>query len=149
MEQKLEQVGWRVDCVLTHAAPKQYEPTWAFIPGRNHAAGDCTTEEWLDSIERRLSYSFWYCGHYHVDSQEGPVRVMYQDFVELEGMTNHIHNDGAMELLLFIPLERRLEIDTILQKSKEELRCNGLRGMMTLDEFEKKWERRLKEYGII
>lgn len=83
MEQKLEQAGWRVDCVLTHAAPVRYEPTWAFIPGLNQAAVDRTTEEWLDSIKRRLSYSCWYCGHYHVDSYEGPVRVMYQRFEEL------------------------------------------------------------------
>ena len=84
VEQKLEQAGWRVDCVLTHTAPKRYEPAWAFIPGLNQAAVDKSTEEWLDSIERRLSYGSWYCGHYHVDSQEGPVRVTQDDILELE-----------------------------------------------------------------
>lgn len=146
VERNLEQAGWRVDCVLTHAAPKQYEPTWAFIPGRSRAAVDSTTEEWLDSIERRLNYSVWYCGHYHVDSLDWRVRFMYQDFEELGGMTNLIHGD---DFLKSIPLERKLEIDAILKKSKEEFRRNGVKGMMTLEEFEKKWERRLKEYGII
>lgn len=83
VERRLEKEFWQVDCVLTHTAPKQYEPVWAFIPGLDQRLVDKTTEEWLDSIERRLSYDFWYCGHYHVDSQEGPVRVMYQDFEEL------------------------------------------------------------------
>lgn len=107
---------------------------------------DSTTEEWLDSIERWLSYSCWYCGHYHVDSQEGPVRIMYQRFEALGEMMNQIYDD---HFLKSIPLERKLEIDAILKKSAEEFRRNGVKGMMTLDEFEKKWERRLKEYGII
>lgn len=82
VERQLDQTGWQVDCVLTHAAPKRYEPTWAFIPGLNQAAVDNSTQEWLDSIEQRLSYGTWYCGHYHVDSQEGPVRVMHHDICE-------------------------------------------------------------------
>ena len=86
VERQLEKESWRVDCVLTHTAPKQYEPAWAFIPGLNQALVDKTTEEWLDSIERRLSYRSWHCGHYHADSQEGPVRVMYEDFEELGGI---------------------------------------------------------------
>ena len=53
------------------------------------------------------------------------------------------------DFLKSIPLERRLEIDAILKKSAEEFRRNGVKGMMTLEEFEKKMERRLKEYGII
>lgn len=84
VERQLDKAGWRVDCVLTHTAPKRYEPTWAFLPSLDQSAVDKTTEEWLDSIERRLSYSSWYCGYYHVDSQEGPVRVMQEDFEELE-----------------------------------------------------------------
>ena len=54
-----------------------------------------------------------------------------------------------MELLLSIPPDRRREMDAILKKSAEEFRRNGVKGMMTLEEFEKKMERRLKEYGII
>lgn len=84
VERQLEKALWQVDCVLTHTAPKRYEPTWAFLPALDQSRVDKTTEEWLDSIERRLSYSSWYCGHYHVDSQEGPVRVMYEDICELE-----------------------------------------------------------------
>ena len=84
VERQLDEVGWRVDCVLTHTAPASYEPTWAFIPGLDQSLVDKTTEKWLDSIERRLSYNSWYCGHYHVESQEVPVRIMYQEFEELE-----------------------------------------------------------------
>ena len=83
VESQLDKAGWRVDSVLTHTAPASYEPTWAFIPGLDQSLVDRTTEKWIDSIERRLSYNSWYCGHYHVESQEGPVRIMYQEFDEL------------------------------------------------------------------
>ena len=84
VESQLDKAGWRVECVLTHTAPASYEPTWAFLPGLDQSLVDRTTEKWLDTIEKRLTYDAWYCGHYHVESQEGPVRIMYQEFEELE-----------------------------------------------------------------
>lgn len=84
VERQLEKARWRVDRVLTHVAPKRYEPTWTFILGLDQSRVDKSTEEWLDSIEDRLDYGSWYCGHYHVDSQEGPVRIMQNDIDELE-----------------------------------------------------------------
>lgn len=89
VERQLEKANWQVDCVLTHTAPERYEPTWAFIPGLDQSRVDKSrvdksTEEWLDSIEGRLDYGSWYCGHYHVNSQEGSVRIMQNDIDELE-----------------------------------------------------------------
>lgn len=84
VEQQLEKANWQVDYVFSHTAPEQYEPTWAFIPGLNQSFVDKSTEEWLDGIERRLNYECWYCGHYHVESQEGAIRIMFYDIEELE-----------------------------------------------------------------
>ena len=83
VEHQLERAGWMVDFVLSHTAPKPYEPTWAFIPGLNQALVDDSTEKWLTTIEQRLDYEQWFCGHYHVESQEGPIRIMYEDYEEL------------------------------------------------------------------
>lgn len=83
VERQLDRADWQVDCVLTHTAPRKYEPTWAFLPGLDQSQVDKTTEDWLDSIEGRLSYGSWYCGHYHVDCREGPVRVMQDGIEEL------------------------------------------------------------------
>lgn len=77
-ERKLSEANWEVDVVLTHTAPKQYEPTWAFIPGLDQSKVDKSTEEWLDEIEKRLSYDYWYAGNYHVDSYEGSIHFMYE-----------------------------------------------------------------------
>lgn len=84
VQAQLDKAGWQVDDVLTHTAPLAYEPTWAFIPGIDQSRVDKTTEEWLDKIEQKLQYENWYCGHYHVEDQQGRVRIMFEDYIELE-----------------------------------------------------------------
>lgn len=83
VERQLAEVDWHVDRVFTHTAPTQYMPVWAFLPHVEQDAVDRTTEAFLDSIEKRLDYGEWYCGHFHVDSQEGPVRILFTDMIEL------------------------------------------------------------------
>lgn len=83
-EAQLEKAGWRVDYVLSHTAPLQYEPRHAFMPGLDQSTVDKSTEEWLDSIEKRLTYNKWFCGHYHIDDQEGPIRIVQDEFIELD-----------------------------------------------------------------
>ena len=84
VESQLDKVNWHVDIVLSHTAPKKYEPTHAFIPGLNQNIVDKSTEEWLDTIEERLDYDRWYCGHYHIDDEESALRIMYYDIEGLE-----------------------------------------------------------------
>ena len=83
-EAQLEKAGWRVDYVLSHTAPLQYEPRHAFMPDLDQSTVDKSTEEWLDSIEKRLTYNKWFCGHYHIDDQEGPIRIVQDEFIELD-----------------------------------------------------------------
>lgn len=83
VEAQLEGVCWQVDYVLSHAVPKSYEPTHAFFPGMDQNMVDKSTEEWLDSIEKRLNYQRWFCGHYHCECSMGRVRILYEDFEEL------------------------------------------------------------------
>ena len=83
VERQLERVNWRVDIVLSHTVPLKYLPTYALQPGLDQSKVDKTTEEWLDTIEDRLDYDEWYAGHYHTESQEGPIRIMYEDYDEI------------------------------------------------------------------
>lgn len=41
------------------------------------------TEQWLDTIESRLHYERWYCGHYHTDKEIDKIRFMFQDYTML------------------------------------------------------------------
>lgn len=84
VESQLEKVDWEVDCVLTHTAPISWEPTYAFLPGVEQSTVDKSTEKWLETISQDLSFSEWYCGHYHVDDQMGPITLMFNEIAELE-----------------------------------------------------------------
>lgn len=85
VERRLDKVGWQVDCVLSHTVPEQYMPRHAFLPGLDQSLVDRSTEEWLDTIERRLQYRYWFAGHYHVDCWEGPIQIVQNIFLQLDG----------------------------------------------------------------
>ncbi len=83
-ENQLKKVNYRVDTVLTHTAPLKFEPTWAFLPTIDQSQVDKSTEIWLDSIEKKLSYEQWYFGHFHVDDHSGSVTILYEEIEEFD-----------------------------------------------------------------
>ena len=82
VEEKLEQLNWEVDVVLTHTAPLRYEPVEVFLPGFNQSMVDKATERWLGEIEEKLNYEKWYCGHYHTVKKIDKIQFMFEDFDE-------------------------------------------------------------------
>ncbi len=80
IEQKLEQLSWRVDIVLSHTVPLKYEPVEVFLLGIDQSKVDKSTEEWLGCIEERLRYKAWYCGHYHIAKRTNKVHLMFEDY---------------------------------------------------------------------
>ena len=83
VEKQLGKVNWSLDVVLSHTVPIEAEPVWAFIPGLDQSSVDKSTEKWLQDIYDKLEFSEWYAGHYHVESQEGGIRIMYEDYEEI------------------------------------------------------------------
>lgn len=83
VEQQLDKAKWNVDIVLSHTVPIEAEPVWAFIPGLDQSAVDKSTEKWLQKIYDRLDFTEWYAGHYHVESEESGIRIMYEDYDEI------------------------------------------------------------------
>lgn len=84
VETRLEAEGWRTDVVLSHTCPLKYEPREVFISGVNEAAVDKSTEKWLDTIEDRLNYNRWYCGHFHTYKTIDRLQFLFNDFLELK-----------------------------------------------------------------
>ena len=80
VERVLEERNWKVDIVLSHTCPLRYEPIEVFLPMIDQRTVDKSTEEWLDSIEQRLSYKRWYCGHYHTEKKIDKLRFMFKDY---------------------------------------------------------------------
>ena len=82
-EARLAQEGWSVDMVLTHTCPLRYLPVEVFRPGFDQSKIDKSTEDWLDTIEERLAYGEWYCGHYHIEKSIDRLRFVYKDILVL------------------------------------------------------------------
>ena len=80
VEERLEEIGWDVDVMITHTCPFHLEPREVFVAGVDQSMVDTSTEKWLDDIERRLSYRQWYCGHFHTSKQVGSFRIMFEDW---------------------------------------------------------------------
>lgn len=83
IENRLASLNWQVDTVLTHTCPLRYEPAEALYRHIDQSGVDKRMEVWLDSIEERLSYRQWFCGHFHIDKQAGAIRFLYQDVTKL------------------------------------------------------------------
>lgn len=79
VEDRCELLDWNIDIVLTHTCPLKYEPTEWFISGLNQNEVDKSTEIWLDTIENKLNYKKWYCGHYHGNKKIDKLQFMYED----------------------------------------------------------------------
>jgi len=80
VERKLDQLGWKVDVVLSHTVPLKYEPVEVFIPGIDQSKVDKSTERWLDGIEDRLQYGKWYAGNYHTAKQIDNLQIVFEDY---------------------------------------------------------------------
>ncbi len=83
VEEKLNEIGWKVDLVLSHTCPKKFIPTEAFLPSIDQSTVDNSTEEWLDCIQDKLDYKKWYCGHWHIDKLLDNFRFVMNDLLSL------------------------------------------------------------------
>ncbi len=85
VEQQLLHHNNKVDVVLSHTCPIQYEPTEVFIKGIDQGLVDKSTEKWLGQIEEKLDYKRWYCGHYHTEKKVDRMRFLYESVEEFMG----------------------------------------------------------------
>ena len=80
VERTLERLHWRVDTMLTHTCPIKFTPTEAMFPGLDQKKIDKSTERWLDTIEDRLDYDHWFCGHWHINKDLGRFHFLMEDY---------------------------------------------------------------------
>ena len=78
IEQQLADRNWKIDIMLTHTCPTKAVPKEKYIRTVDQRTVDTSTEDWLDSIEDKLDYSAWYCGHWHIEKQVGNIHFIYK-----------------------------------------------------------------------
>lgn len=70
----------KIDVVLSHTCPLKYEPKEMFLPMVDQSSVDQSTEIWLDSIEEKVDYRAWLCGHWHTDKRIDRIHFLYNGF---------------------------------------------------------------------
>ena len=77
VEQKLNELGWKLDVVLSHTCPYRYIPREAFLSGVDQSTVDNSTEIWLDTLVERLQHQAWFCGHWHIDKRIDNMHFLF------------------------------------------------------------------------
>ena len=78
VEKKLNELSWQIDAVFTHTCPYRYIPREAFMSCVDQSTVDNSTELWLDTIEGKLNYNAWYCGHWHIDKRIDKMHFLFE-----------------------------------------------------------------------
>lgn len=81
VEAALADRDWEVDTVLSHTCPASFVPQEALHAAIDQSTVDTSTEDWLQTIESRLAYNRWFCGHFHIEKQVGCLRFVYHDII--------------------------------------------------------------------
>ena len=69
-----------IDIILSHTCPRKYKPIEAFLPFIDQSTVDTSTEDWLDSIEEKVNYQAWYCGHWHIEKDIDKMHFMFKSW---------------------------------------------------------------------
>lgn len=83
-DENLEKHGWCVDHVITHACSNRMLPKALFPSYRWETPDTDPLTDYLDTLESGLTFSHWYCGHYHVDRDlDDKHTVLYDAIVPI------------------------------------------------------------------
>lgn len=78
----LEKVGFKVDYVISHTAPKRFIEN---VTEAVERVENCKTSKMLTEIEPLIYYKKWYFGHFHLDyyREDSVAAWMYKDIVKI------------------------------------------------------------------
>lgn len=77
-----------VDCVLTHCGNMEAVQR-AYLQTGNSKLKVCRQSIKISALLREITYSMWFCGHYHLDYQAGKYIFLYKTFYKLEAEAGH------------------------------------------------------------
>ena len=83
IKQKIKDHGNKEDIILAHTCPFKAIPTETFLPGIKQETVDNSTEIFLQKIVDTTDFNDFYCGHYHIEKNIGPVHFLYERVIKL------------------------------------------------------------------
>ena len=75
---------YQEDIILAHTCPYDHRPIEAFLNGIDESSVDTTMECFLQEIIDMTEYIAFYCGHWHIEKQDGKIRFLFHDVISLE-----------------------------------------------------------------
>ena len=81
---KVHDHAYREDVILAHTCPYDHRPVEAFLPGLDVSTVDSTMEHFLQETVDTAEYNAFYCGHWHIEKQDGKIRFLFHDVIRLE-----------------------------------------------------------------
>ena len=114
VEARLTEEGNSIYGMMTHTCPVNYLPTEMFISTKQNAEEnrkqkkkrknkknkltfkpdiDRSTETWLGELEKKIDFTIWFCGHYHIDKEIDKVNMLYHSIRPLH-LNQHGDNNG-------------------------------------------------------
>lgn len=74
-----------IDVVLSHTCPYKYIPREMFLSGVDQSTVDDSTERFLETVEEKVNYQKWYCGHWHTEKTIDRMRFLFRDIISFGG----------------------------------------------------------------
>lgn len=124
VEKKLDDLGWQIDAVLTHTCPYGYIPREAFMSCVDQSTVDNSTELWLDTLEKKLNYKAWYCGHWHIEKRIDKIHFLFES-VETVSSTRRNSAESATSRMTDALTLSKEQLDVELEKGYNDIKaCN-------------------------
>lgn len=88
--EKVKQLN-KVDLVLSHTCPFQWQPTDLFLSQVDQSTVDNSMEHWLTEVEKNLNYRYWLFGHFHDDRKiNDKVQMLFRNVIDLEFLKSEV-----------------------------------------------------------
>ena len=124
VEKKLGELNWQVDTVLTHTCPYGYIPREAFMSCVNQSTVDNSTELWLDTLEKKLNYKAWYCGHWHIEKRIDKIHFLFES-VETVSSTRRNSAESATSRMTDACTLSKEQLDVELEKGYNDIKAGN------------------------
>lgn len=86
----LDDIGWKVDCVISHDIYSQHPFAKKFNTSlAPYGQGYAELNSFLNDVEAKLDYQYWFHGHYHTDQlfyskKQKPCITLFDDVIRLD-----------------------------------------------------------------
>lgn len=100
----LDKANWNCDLVITHCAPSSAAQGISKHTDRLEIHPMDEYTDWLQAIQDRLTYTHWFCGHYHIDAQiQDKTTALYNRIAKLADQK--VTADSNNEVITSLPYQ--------------------------------------------